>query len=891
MPTAGAAEGAISGASGAKAADAVSSRHNVPARLTSFVGRERELAEVVAQVLAARLVTLVGAPGVGKTRLSLQSALGMLEAFPDGVWLVELAPLADPDLVPHVVADVLGVREQPGRTLTVSLAGYLRTRRMLLVLDNCEHLIIAAATLAETLLQACPNLHVLATSREPLTIEGEVTHRVPSLSVPDLRGEKVASLGSTPPPALASFEAVQLFVERARAASPTFALTERNATLIGQICARLDGIPLAIELAAARVRTLSVEQIAARLDDRFRLLTGGSRTALPRQQTLRGAVEWSYDLLSEPERTVLRRLAVFAGGFSLEAVDAVAADHPDESQVTVLLSLVDKSLVQVEGEAGGERRYWLLETFRQYGQEQLIAHGELSQVRDRHRDYFLAFTEEIAPTLRERPDSVVLDRIEREHDNLRAALGWCLERASLGGATPLPAGMAPPANAAVLGVRLAAAIWRFWWLRGHIGEGRRWLTRVLAAPSADTSPASLSARATALSGISNLASFQGDHRAAVAHTTENLAFCRATGNDSGVATSLNRLGYFLAHLGEAERGMALCMEGVVLARQAGNPVILASALHSAGQVARMSGRSEQSITLSDEAIGLFRELGNLPIMAYAMSNKSHALADLGDAAQAQALAEDGLRIFREVGDPRGIAQGFKDLARFALFAGDADRAIAPLRRALELFRSLGDLFMISICLDILAGVAISRARPILSADAADQAQNDGSAEHLLDAARLYAWADLMREQSGLDPPPEMRGDPERNVTLLRERLGDEPFSRAWAEGRAMSWEQAVAYAVAITATADADASTTTSSPVESTLTQTSDPDAVRLTPREREVAVLIVQGRTNREIAEALVLSERTVDSHIRNIMGKLEVNSRAQIAAWTVQHAAGSPR
>ena len=399
--------------------------HNLPSRLTSFVGREREIAEIGALVRRERLVTLVGAPGVGKTRLSLQIAASVLDAFPDGAWLVELAPLGAPELVPQAVADVLGVREQPGRTLTDTLAGYLRTRQMLLLLDNCEHLIGAAAGLVETLVRACPDLHVLATSREPLAIEGEVTYRVPSLRVAE-----------------AESEAARLFRERAQAAAPSFRVTERNAPVVAQICARLDGIPLAIELAAARVRALSVEQIAARLDDRFHLLTGGSRTALPRQQTLRGAVDWSYDLLSEPEQALLRRLAVFAGGFTLDAAEQMG-------RLDLLTSLVDKSLVQVEEGDDGERRYRLLETLRQYGLEKLTEHGELAEARDRHRDYFLALAEELAPTLNERADSTLLARLEREHDNLRAALAWCLDAPDADGSDrqTARAGLAGPRSA------------------------------------------------------------------------------------------------------------------------------------------------------------------------------------------------------------------------------------------------------------------------------------------------------------------------------------------------------------------------------------------------------------------------------------------------------------
>ena len=928
--------------------------HNLPSRLTSFVGREREIAEITALLEAERLITLAGAPGVGKTRLSLQMAARVLDRFPHGVWLVELAPLTDPALAPQAVAQVLDVREQPGRALTTTLAEYLRTRRLLLVLDNCEHLIGAAAVLVETLVRACPDLHVLATSREPLAIEGEVTYRVPSLGVAEAESE-------------AESEAARLFLERAHAAAPSFQVTERSSPIVAQICARLDGIPLAIELAAARVRALSVEQIAARLDDRFHLLTGGSRTALPRQQTLRGAVDWSYcdlthnfaatarlwfqrrsewavgrllcfaarnsrqgcgsngasrqayapsagaegllevqkgspsgassgkpmvptrqtyasshsyDLLSEPEQALLRRLAIFAGGFTLDAAEQMGT-------LDLLTSLVDKSLVQVDEGDDGERRYRLLETFRQYGLEKLIEHGELAEARDRHRDYFLALAEGVAPALNERADSTLLTRLEREHDNLRAALGWCLDEPGTGRDGPTADEDDQRSSRAALGVRLAAAIWRFWWLRGHLGEGRRWLARSLAAPSTDASPAVLAARDLALLGLANLSAYQGDYRAAVAHMTEKLAFCRETGNHRGVVVALHRLGFYVMHLGELERGARLCEESVALGRQLAHPPTLAGALHTSGIVWYVLGRFEQSVALSAEAIGLFREIGNVNPIAYALRSQSRATADLGDPVKATRLAEEGLHISQEVGDRRGIIESYKDLGRFALLTGDVDRAIGLLSMGLTICQQMEDRWLATICITILAGVKIAQGIRTPRHGTAGRPPVDGAREHLLDAARLFGMAERLRDPGGLDLPSDVQTTYDRDLALLRERLGGSVFTQAWAEGRATSFEQAVKYALAITAPPELiapDAADPSSG-------LNGDPSVARLTPREREVSALIVQGRTNREIAEALVLSERTVDSHVRNIMGKLEVSSRARIAAWAVQHGLDEPR
>ena len=408
----------------------------MPLELSSFVGREKELAEVKRLLLEdARLLTLTGSGGCGKTRLALAVARELVEWFEDGVWLVELAPLADPPLVPQSVAFTLGVREQPGRSLTEALSNHLRYKKMLLVLDNCEHLVEACAELAEALLHSCPELRVLATSREALGITGEVAWPVPSLSLPDLR--RLPAVESLP-----QYESARLFVERIVAVKPAFALTDQNAVAVAQICYRLDGIPLAIELAAARAKVLSVEQIADRLDDCFRLLAAGGRTAMPRHKTLRATMDWSHELLSEEEQTLFRRLSVFAGGFSIDAVESVGEGAGIErDEVLGLLShLVDKSLVLAQ-EQGGEARNRLLATVRQYGREKLALSGEEAEVGRRHARYFLELADGAEQALYG-PDQIRwLARLETEHDNLRAALSWSIGEGE-----------------AELGVRLAGAL-------------------------------------------------------------------------------------------------------------------------------------------------------------------------------------------------------------------------------------------------------------------------------------------------------------------------------------------------------------------------------------------------------------------------------------------------
>src|SRR6266545_5801751 len=430
---------------------------NLPVQLTSFVGRKHELDEVKRLLSNTRLLTLTGPGGTGKTRLALQLAAEVLEAkeFPNGVWLVELAPLADSTLVAQTMAATLGAHEQPGRTILDALTDYVRAKSMMVILDNCEHLIEACAQIADSLLHAAPRLKILATSREALGIAGETAYRVPSLPLPDPR--QLQDLD-----ALAQNDCVHLFIDRAMASYPSFRLKEKNAPAIADICRRLDGIPLAIELASARTKIFPPEEIAARLDDRFRLLTGGSRTALERHQTLFALIEWSHNLLSEAERVLLRRLSVFAGGWSFEAARIVCGESLGDNVLDLLTHLVDKSLVAVEAEAE-EARYRLPETIRQYARDKLFESGEAEQARDRHLDFFLRFAEAAEPKLRGSEQLVWLNRLETEHDNLRTALAWSLESGKSDSA-----------------LQLAGALGYFWVLRGYFSEAQKWLEEALA---------------------------------------------------------------------------------------------------------------------------------------------------------------------------------------------------------------------------------------------------------------------------------------------------------------------------------------------------------------------------------------------------------------------------
>ncbi len=687
--------------------------NNLPLELSSFVGREEELAEVKRLLEDTRLLTLTGSGGCGKTRLALAVAKELVEGFEDGVWLVELAPLADPSLVPQVVASTLGVREQPGRSLTETLSDYLSSKKMLLVLDNCEHLIEACTTLAEALLRSCPELRVLATSREALGITGEVAWPVPSLSLPDIR--RLSDIEGPP-----RYESARLFVERTVAVKPTFALTEQNAPAVAQVCYRLDGIPLAIELAAARTRVLSVEEIADRLDDSFKLLSAGGRTARLRQHTLHATMDWSHELLSREERTLFRRLSVFAGGFSLEAVESVCiGEDVERDEVLGLLSrLVDKSLA-VAREEDGETRYRLLETIRQYGREKLDGSGEDSEAGRRHAGFFVGLAEKAERELNGPDQARWLTRLETEHDNIRAALSWSLGEGGDPGS----------------GVRLAAALTDFWFARGYLSEGRRWLESAVTR----TGPATTLARAKALNGAGWLAAYQVEYGVAKAHIEEGLALYRQLGDKEGIASSL-----------------------VVL-----------------GSVAAMGQRDDIPVAeLVEEAILLRPELKDRRTVAQLLILEGRVALARGDLERSVALWEETLALYREAKDALGIVMCLTNIGLLALARGNYERSLALLREGLCLARELDHKTFIQYCIIGLASVAASQTHPVR-------------------AARLWGAAEGMSETYGARFSHAGRAaiDYEGRLAVARSQLEEAAWTAAWAEGRAMPPEQAVEYAL------------------------------------------------------------------------------------------------
>lgn len=693
-------------------------RMNLPAQLTSFVGRESEMAEVRRRMTWHRLVTLTGPGGTGKTRLSLQVAAELLDVFPHGVWFVELAPIADPALVPQTVATTLGLREEGGRPILTTLTDDLRAKTLLLILDNCEHLVEACAQLAETLLLACPNLRILASSREMLGIAGELPFGVPPLSTPEFRH-------LPPTEMLAQYESVRLFVERAQTALPTFTVTNENVGAVAQICRRLDGIPLALELAAARVKMLQVEQIAARLDDRFRLLTGGSRTAVPRQRTLQALIDWSHDLLSGPERALLRRLSVFTGGWTLDVAEAICGGEPLEADDVLdwLAQLVNKSLVVVERELGQEVRYDLLETIRQYAQDKLLEANETTRFQRRHCNWFLKFVEQAESELKGPKQSEWLDRLEREYDNLRAALAWSLE------------------SEAAVALRLAGALGQYWFVRGHLfNEGREWLEKIL---SRTATLRHTTARVKAFRWLGILTNLQGDDVAARSAFEKSLTLYRELGDQDGIAETLSLLGDIARSQGDDMAARSFFAEArltyeksLASLRERGDKWSIARSLNALGEMARAEGEDDAARLFYEESLTIRRELGDQRGTAVSLLNLSYIAQHQGDYSQVARLIEESLALFQKLGVERGILH----------------------------------------CLVVSAGVAGQRGRPA-------------------QAARLFGAVEAQHEAFGtrIERPDRIEFD--RNLAAVRAQLDEGVFAAAWAEGRAMTIEQAIDYAL------------------------------------------------------------------------------------------------
>lgn len=872
---------------------------SLPLQLTSFIGRERELAEVKDLLATVRLLTLTGPGGSGKTRLASQIATDLLAAteYPDGIGWVELGSISDSELVPQAVATALSVREQPGYPLIETLIDYLRSKQVLLVLDNCEHLTSACARLVNRLLRSCPHVRILATSRAPLRVVGESTWPVPPLAVPAPDRWAEITLGETQMEELARFEAVQLFTARAAAVLPEFCLSVENTAAVAQICCRLDGLPLSLELAAARIKVLSPAQIAERLDNALALLTRGSPLAARRQQTLRATLDWSYDLLAAPEQILLRRLAVFVGGFTLEAAESVCLDEMLErtALLDTLSNLVDQSLVVVERPPSSEPWYWLLETIRQYSQEKLQAAGESSLLRDRHLTWCLALGEEAETGLRGPQQTAWLGRLEREHDNLRAALDWSQE-----------------AGYVESGLRLAASLHWFWDRRGYLSEGRARLQALLErsqeqSASVLTLPASLrQARAYALYGAASLAFDQGDGQASAALAGESVALFRQLDDRRGLALALPRLAFASGLASDQAR--RLLAESLEIAQELDEVWLLGLNHMLVGQVAFFQGDYRPARAELEAALGLLRRSGDRWGLVHTLGPLGLLELGQGEFNQARSYLEESLLIARDLGDTRSMALITASVADVARCQKEYDRAEKLYVESMELYRKLGNKAEIPAILHNLGYIALGQgdyegARTLFSESLQQQRERDnkaGVAEGLAGlaalagaqaaperGARLFGAAAAIRESVQAPLWPAERFELETHEAATRAQLDGPTFAGLQTVGRALSVEQAVAYALQSGPAEFRQATEGRAGPVPR---QAVKQQFGGLTAREREVAALIAQGQSNRAIAAALVITERTAERHVANIMAKLGFTSRVQIAAWAVQNGLNQP-
>ncbi|WP_280261360.1 protein kinase domain-containing protein [Nocardia abscessus] len=756
-----------------------------PLELTSFVDRRTETSEVKNLLSACRLVTLAGIGGVGKTRLALRVATRSRRDFADGVWIVELADLRDPLLLVEVVAGTLGLPDQSDRSLLDVLVRFLGSQEALLVLDSCEHVVAASAELAETLLAACPNLRILVTSREPLDIAGEAMVRVLPLTVPD--PDREPTLRGLP-----KYDAVTLFTDRAAAAVPGFELAEGNKSTVARICSRLDGLPLAIELAAARMRTMSPEQILQRLTNRYALLTRNSRTAPTRQQTLRWCIDWSHQLCTPVEQRLWARLSVFAGGFELDAAEQVCgAGLAPEDLLDGLSSLVDKSIAIREA-ADGTVRFRMLETVRDYGRKKLQETGEYTDLRRRHRDWYqrLAMDAEAGWISDQQLDW--LARLEREQTNFRDALEFCLSE--------------DDAEAAETGLRIAAALFMFWSFRGLYSEGRRWLGRVLAHPAAHSTPD----RVRALHSSTILAAVQGDLQYATTLVEQARALAGQDATPTSQALASYADGALALYRGELDRAVS-ALEPALGVFESDRPAYLyVAALSMLGWAHALQGNISRALEYHERILTITEACGESLFRSTTLWGIAIAVWQQGERSRAQELLLESLRVNRRVGSPVVAALDLEGLA-WTIADGNGERSAVLM----------------------------------------------GAAENLLWSASGVAtfFTELTRYHDECE-------------RMVRRALGARKFDAAFRRGQALGMSAGVAYAL------------------EEPSTATQPPSTLKLTKRERQVADLVAQGLTNKQIAAKFVLSQRTTEGHVEHILSKLGFTSRAQIAAWVAEDA-----
>ncbi len=795
------------------AANTAQAQQNLPLELNRFVGREGDLDAILRLLRTHRLVTLCGMGGIGKTRLALRAAARAAERFPDGVWLCEMSEAATREEVVARIAGALGARGDSERSPEQALDDVLRSRHLLLVLDNCEHVVADVSAVVERFLTRCPRVSFLVTSREPLRTPGESVWRVLPLTVP----------GPGPDDPLGA-ESVQLFVDRARANAHDFTVTPERLDSIAEICRRLDGIPLGIELAAARVRLLSVAQIAERLSDRFAVLTYGDRSAPARQRTLRAVIDWSHDMLDDREQTLLRRLSVFSD-WDLELAELVCADEalPARSLLDLLVSLVDRSLVTVVGEVQGRMRYRMLDTIRHYASARLAASGEEERLRLRHREQMLALAEELAHNAvaghgvcwSRRFSS--FQRVCAERDNMWAALNWSAERGD-----------------AVEGLRLCVALRPYWMVNGLLSEGAQWTDRFLALDCADEA-----LRGRAMVRRAELAWDRNDQVHAVRVGEEGLRLCQEAGDHASVALALNILAMSDIRAGRLDRAGQRLAESVALTRATDDPWNEGIARSTQGALAARQGRLAEAGARYEEALTLLRVIDHRWGVGLTLIGQGRVAEASGDLSGAERCFREALEIQRAIGGAPELARCLAGVGRVLARRGKVAEAYGCLRESLTLCHHTGQ--------------RLGTARGLLAVATVAAAQG-----HAEEATLLAGAADRIREASG----HSASGDPWP--------LRDGSFDRWWQEGRRTDVDEAVRRALRL---AETGAAPTGSAPA--------DADAAVLTPREREVAQLVGRGMSNRSIAEQLFISPATVARHVANINTKLGFHSRNQIAAW----------
>jgi predicted ATPase/DNA-binding CsgD family transcriptional regulator len=809
---------------------------NLPVQLTSFIGRERELAEVEGLISTSRLVTLTGAGGCGKTRLAIQVGNNMSGAFADGVWLVDFVPLREPELIPQHVAQTFNLHPSPNQSFHELLLNFARSKQMLLILDNCEHLIAAIAQLVQELLTTSTGLNILATSRQPLNISGEMIYQVLGLALP--LSYSVNAFNSQD---LLQYDAIHLLVERARAVSTHFIITPENAAAIVEICRRVDGIPLALELTSARLKILTPQQIAARLDNRLALLAYSQRTGhVAHHHALQAAIDWSYDLLTPEEQILLRRLGVFDAGFTLGTVESVCTGDgiTKEHTLDLLSSLVDKSLVIAETIGRVEARYGLLESIREYAIGKLKRAGEATRLHDRHLEFFVARAEEIAPKLQDSSyQDLWLNWLDGEQDNLRAALAWSLESGRIENGLHL----------------ILTLVWyRRLRLSGSGLEIRTWLEQLLGQAD-ETVPLEL--RASASNIASTEAALLGDSEGATAHAHAAIAFCEAMG-------------------------------------EAGKPM-LANALMGLAMASQATGDFATGLAVYERATLLFREQGDMTGLVFSMFGRASGALALGNYKIARSLIEEGLAAGQTLRHPYPLVMMINLLGDLERFEGNYERAQAAYEQCLDVLRQTEDRRDEAGVLHSLAHAHLHqgnlpRAHTFFSESMSMQqvqGNTQGLAECLIgfgamsivagmpaQAARLFAAAVALGGKALLVQWPAERMEYEHYQSMVGAQLSEQELQEAQMRGRILTMEQAIEYALSL----PLGRATSAPEPHE---------EFAQLSEREREIAALIMQGKRNGEIAKQLVLSKRTVEKHVANILSKLGLTSRTQIVRWAIEH------